>query len=193
MVLHLAQVQKKDTEGKLTLQLLAQQKSDYVWALIPEIEHVLTAEIDGYDEGVLVLVDLSNSRQVKHIQSATRWVLEIVEQFLTKGMTPELLQREVDQAEQWRQTLTLQSQELGRRALEMEARRDQIQELEEKLKQEKKQLEERQEQIQGLEENLKLEKKQLEELEESLKREKSQFELMTDELKANKEKRTRKS
>jgi dsDNA-specific endonuclease/ATPase MutS2 len=47
----------------------------------------------------------------------------------------------MQRAEQWRQSLTLKSQELGRRALEMEARRDQIQELEENLKQEKEKLE----------------------------------------------------
>jgi hypothetical protein len=52
-------------------------------------------------------------------------------------MTPELLQQEVERAEHWRQSLTLQNQDLARRSLELEARREQIQSLEESMKKEK--------------------------------------------------------
>jgi hypothetical protein len=45
-----------------------------------------------------------------------------------------LLQQEVERAEEWRQSLTLQNQDLARRTLELEARREQIQALEESLK-----------------------------------------------------------
>lgn len=140
-MLHLAQIKQKASEGKVLLQLLAQQKAEYAWAVLDEDENQLCfdpdQQTDPYREGVLVLVDLSSTRQIQEIYDATHWVLEIVEQFLTFGITPTILQEEVQRAEQWRQSLTLQSQELGRRALEVEARRDQIQELEENLKQEK--------------------------------------------------------
>jgi hypothetical protein len=141
-MLHLAQVQNRDPEGKVELKLLAQQRSEYTWTVIPDPEYVFATEgIDHCKEGALVLLELSTTRQVKQIEDATQWVLSLVEQFLVSGITPAMLQEETERAEQWRQSLTLQSQELGRRALEMEARRDQIQELEENLKREKKQLE----------------------------------------------------
>jgi len=47
------------------------------------------------------------------------------------------LQQEVERAEQWRQSLTIQNQDLARRSLELEARREQIQALEESLKRER--------------------------------------------------------
>ncbi len=123
------------------LRLLAQQKAEYAWLLLPEESDVLWANAADCIEGALVLAEISPTQQVQDIQDVTSWVLDIVKKYLSTGITPEFLQEEVQRAEQWRQSLTLQSQELGRRALEMEARRDQIQELEENLKQERKKLE----------------------------------------------------
>ncbi len=145
-MLHLAQVKKNDLEGKVMLQLLARQKAEHAWALLPNetaawIESEDCLNPKDYPEGSLVLVQLTSNRQVQQIQGATDWVLSFVEQYLATGITPTFLQEEGQRAEQWRQSLTLQSQELGRRSLEIEARRDQIQELEENLKLEKKKLE----------------------------------------------------
>jgi hypothetical protein len=140
-MLHLAQVKKKDPEGKVNLRLLAQQKSEYAWSLLPEEDIDFWVDTLEFEPGMLVLLELSPLRQVQQIQDATPWLLDVIQKFLTFGITPENLQEEVQRAEQWRQSLTLQSQELGRRALEMEARRDQIQELEENLKTEKEKLE----------------------------------------------------
>lgn len=123
------------------LQLLAQQKAEYAWLMMTEENCAIWVDAEDCYEGALVLVEISPTQEVQKIQDATHWVLDIVKQYLSTGITPDFLQDEVQRAEQWRQSLTLQSQELGRRALEMEARRDQIQELEENLKQEKKKLE----------------------------------------------------
>lgn len=140
-MLHLAQVQEQDSDGKTKLQLLACQRSDHLWATISEPDFVLTDELQDVSVGVLLLVELLPTRQIKQVQDAKPWILGIIEEYLTTGLSPGLLKDEAQRAEQWRQSLTLQSQELGRRALEVEARRDQIQELEENLKQEKRQLE----------------------------------------------------
>jgi hypothetical protein len=140
-MLHLAQVTQTDPGGKVKLQLLAQQKAEHAWVVLAQEDGFLWGNAD-YCPGALVLVDLSPTKQVLHISDATGWVLEMMEQYLTLGITPAILHEEVQRAEQWRQSLTLQSQELGRRALEVEARRDQIQELEENLKAEKQKLEE---------------------------------------------------
>ncbi|WP_416670224.1 hypothetical protein [Egbenema bharatensis] len=122
------------------LQLLAQQKADYAWVVLDDGDSTVWVDTEDYQLGALVLVDVSPLKQVQQIDDATRWILEIVEQYLSLGITPALLQEEVQRAEQWRQSLTLQSQELGRRTWEIEARREQIQELEENLRQEKQAL-----------------------------------------------------
>ncbi len=138
---HLAQVKTQGSEGKAQLQLLAQQKAEHAWSVLTDEVNDLCIEGDSYADGMLLLVELNGSRQVQKVQEATSWILEIVEQYLATGLTPAILQEEVQRAEQWRQSLTLKSQELQRRTLEMEARREQIQELEDNLLQEKEQLE----------------------------------------------------
>lgn len=140
-MLYLAQVQRQDSDGNAMLQLLAAQKAEHTWALVKEDSLELPQEAASFSDGALVLVTVSSSRQVHEVCDAKAWLLDIVEHYLAAGISPALLKEEVQRAEQWRQSLTLQSQELGRRALEMEARRDQIQELEENLKLEKKKLE----------------------------------------------------
>lgn len=139
-MLYLAQVQKKGVLGKVSLRLLARQRLENAWAILKEEETILTPEASNFNEGLLVLVDLGNDHQVLTIRDAKEWVLEILQKFLVTGITPAFLQQEIERAEQWRQSLTLQSQELNRRSLELEARREQIQVLEESLKREKKQM-----------------------------------------------------
>ncbi|MEG4318519.1 MULTISPECIES: hypothetical protein [unclassified Microcoleus] len=143
-MLYLAQVQKKEISGKISLQLLACQNSDRTWAMLFQ-ENALTLPPDlaqtVLNEGMLVLADIGENSKVLHIQSATNWVLELVQKYLTTGFSPDFLQQEAQKAEGWRQSLTLQSQELSRRSIEVEARREQIQNLEAKLQQEKELLE----------------------------------------------------
>lgn len=187
-MLHLAQVQTTDAGGKTSLQLLAQQTSEYSWTVLAAPETVLTI-VNDYQGGSLILVELSDTGEILSAEPATAWLLNLIEQYLSSGITPSLLEQEAQRAEQWRQSLTLQSQELGRRSLEMEARRDQIQDLEENLKKEKTQLElmatetqARWSQIQDAEDLVKRERKQLQDLEEHLKRERKQLDALAAEL-----------
>jgi hypothetical protein len=140
-MLYLAQVQKKGFLGKAELRLLASQKSETTWTVLSEEDTLLSPKADPFTEGMLVLVELDESRQLISIQEATEWVLDFIQKYLAMGITPAFLQQEAERAEQWRQSLTLQNQELGRRLLEVEARREQIQVLEENLKREKQELE----------------------------------------------------
>jgi hypothetical protein len=137
-MLYLAQVQKKGFLGKGGLRLLARQKTEHSWSVMLEHETIPSVDIENLNEGLLVLVELSASRQVLSVKDAKEWVLVLVQKFLANEITPSFLQQESERAEQWRQSLTLQSQELNRRALELEARREQIQMLEDSLKREKK-------------------------------------------------------
>ena len=151
LMLYLAEVQNQEILGEISLQLLACQTSDDTWAILTEesfltlpkdfAQNPINSATNGLNEGMLVLADIGKNSKVLHIQAATNWVLELVEKYLTTGFTPDFLHQEAQKAEGWRQSLTLQSQELSRRLIEVEARREQIQNLEAKLQQEKQLLE----------------------------------------------------
>ncbi|MBW4665437.1 MAG: DUF2090 domain-containing protein [Chroococcus sp. CMT-3BRIN-NPC107] len=136
-MLYLAQVQKQKSPGQLELLLLAHQQSTYKWEVDEQEKIVSLAEAISLQEGVLVLLELSPSGEMQSLQDAASWVLELVKTYLTSGVTPAFLKAETERAEQWRQSMTLQNQDLARRSLEVEARREQIQALEESFKRDK--------------------------------------------------------
>ncbi|NEP31354.1 hypothetical protein [Moorena sp. SIO3B2] len=141
-MLHLAQVQDNNDFGGLQLQLLARQNSDQFWEVI-EPRPVAFTNSQALKEGCLVLIDLAETQEVISIQSATDWVLDLVKKYLTAEVKSTFLEEEMKRAEQWRQELTLKSQGLDIRDLEVEARREKIEALAENLKLEKKQLEQK--------------------------------------------------
>ncbi|MBD2774019.1 hypothetical protein [Iningainema tapete] len=136
-MLYLAQVHRNEFLDQPQLRLLARQEAEHMWAIIPEESLILLGKGNTLTENLLVLVELSSTGNIERLEDATKWVLYLVETYLTTGITPEFLQQETERAEQWRQTLTLQNQDLARRTLELEARREQIQALEESLKRDK--------------------------------------------------------
>ncbi|MDJ0733937.1 MAG: hypothetical protein QNJ47_07610 [Nostocaceae cyanobacterium] len=160
-MLYLAQVHKNEFLDQYQLRLLARQEAENCWVLIPEESLILLGKgnsrnirigrqfpkpevgnnsFDLYlKEKLLVLVQLSSSGDIEKLEEATNWILHLVQTYLRLGVTPESLQKEREQAEQWRQKLTLDNQDLARRTLELEARREQIQALEENLKRDPKQ------------------------------------------------------
>jgi len=140
---YLAKVQKKAFLGGAELTLLAVQRSDTVWERLAKERLIETPRLLAFPEGSLVLVEVDGANQVVAVEDAIPWVLTLVEQYLTYGITPAALEQEIERAERWRQSLTLKSQEVDRRALETAARRDEIQELERNLKQEQEELERR--------------------------------------------------
>ena len=133
-MLYLAQVNKNEFLDKYQLRLLARQESQNLWAVIPEESFILLGKGTTMSENLLVLVQLSPTGDIESLEDASNWVLHLVQTFLSIGMTSAELQEEAERAEGWRQSLTLQNQDLARRSLELEARREQIQALEENLK-----------------------------------------------------------
>ncbi len=136
-MLYLAQVHKNEFLDQPQLRLLARQEAENMWGMIPEEAFILLGKGNFLTEDLLVLVELSSTGDIEKLEEATNWVLDLVQTYLTTGITPEFLREEAERAEQWRQNLTLQNQDLARRSLELEARREQIQALEESLKREK--------------------------------------------------------
>lgn len=138
---YLAKVHTKAGPGVNQLQLLAANVAESVWEPITPCKVISTYKDIPFNEQVLVLVELVDEETVIAVQDATDWVMGFVAEYLTQGLTPTGLKEEVERAEQWRQSLTLQSQEVRRRALETAARRDEIQNLEKRLKVEREMLE----------------------------------------------------
>lgn len=132
---YLAKVERASFLGSTVLQLLARQIEDYLWERLASEQMIETDIALGVGSGAMVLVRLDESgKEILSVEDATSWLLDVVDHFLAQGITPAFLAQEAERAEQWRQSLTLESQEVERRALETAARRDEIQELEKNLK-----------------------------------------------------------
>ncbi len=145
-MLYLAQVETCDPADTVRLKLLACQEGDRVWSILANSEPRVLLDVtndlkDVLNQGVLVLVRLSEQQEILEIELATEWVLALINDYLSDGLTPTFFKQEVAHVEAGRQWLALQMQDLGRRALEMEARREEIQILEESLRQERQELE----------------------------------------------------
>jgi len=140
-MLYLAQVIGKNPDGLAKLKLLAVEKADHAWVPLPEESYLMTSEAIAYEKNVLLKVHLSGSKKIEHIEEATGWLLGFLNEYLSVGVSPAQLRDEAERAEQWRQSLTLRSQELARRDLEIEARQEQMQQLEESIHEERKKLE----------------------------------------------------
>jgi hypothetical protein len=135
--------------GPTVLQLLARQIDHYLWERLEETRTLTVDSPLGLNEGVLVLVHLeADDSTLAGVEEALPWVMDLLDTFLGRGISPDVLEQEVERAEQWRQSLTLESQEVDRRALEAAARRDEIQELEKSLKLERADLERREADLQ---------------------------------------------
>jgi DNA repair exonuclease SbcCD ATPase subunit len=161
-MLHLAQIQRNPTSGKMELQLLAHQRADLVWEVGDSESLPLAKDNSFLGEGALVLVECGINRQIVNIQEAKDWILSILQQYSTKNAShSRLVEAEQSKVEQWRQEITAQSLELNRRSLEIETRREQLQELEQTLKQDKEELAQQREELQQLAENLKREQERL--------------------------------
>lgn len=141
-MLYLAQVRKNELlVDQFQLRLLARQETENVWAIISEEAFIDISKENSMSEKLLVLVELSSTGDIERLEDASTWVLYLVQTYLSTGISPEFLQQEAERAESWRQSLTLQNQDLARRSLELEARREQIQALEESINRDKNGLE----------------------------------------------------
>ena len=159
-MLYLAKLQTVDVNSKVSLALLGCQNSENNWSLAPDsatalVENALSEFLRSHNEpfeeflapGKILLAEVAETGQVKSAQDATAWFLLLIEQYLSRDLTPEILVMEAERAEEWRQFLTLQNQDVVRRSLEVETRREQIQELERGLEDKRIKLESMQEKL----------------------------------------------
>ena len=114
------------------LKLIACQRNDKSWSFISN-EFVTTDRADFRGEGALVVLDLGVNRQVQgSIESASSTIVGVLKNF------SRLLEKTKNQEQeigQWKESLTIQSEELSRQKIEMETRLDQVEQMEEEFKQ----------------------------------------------------------
>lgn len=156
-MLHLAQVQQQEPSGEPKLRLLARQESGSAWAAIAPSQVIPATEANTWGDGLLVFVELSPTQQVLNIEDATNLVVSLLN-YLSSGITSDFLQQEKERIEQGLQSLTLEKQELARKTLELEARREELQALEEKLNRKQVELDTRHKDLQAWEEKLERER-----------------------------------
>ena len=139
MMLNLAQVTKQLASGQLELKVLASQRADESWEVV-ESDALPIPENMVLAEGVLVLLERASDQRISSIKPVKDWILEILKTHLSRDNSSQLVAAEKLKIEKWRQEMTVQNLELNRRFLEIETRREQLQELEQTLKQEQERL-----------------------------------------------------
>ncbi len=133
-MLYLAEVQKQKSKtgfmgtAKAELKLLAYQRPDQSWAAVQGEEAIAAEEANNFNVGALVLADLNANRQAQQVREAGRPLVGILQSF---SRQMEKAKGQEEEIEQWKQSLTYQSEELNRRNMELEGRLDQLQHIEE--------------------------------------------------------------
>jgi DNA repair exonuclease SbcCD ATPase subunit len=160
-VLYLAEV-KKQTKGfiggyKIELKLLACQHNDQTWSAIPGDDILTYDETNSRGEGALLLVNLSNNRQLQGNPELAG--AEMVRQLQKISRLMERSKEDQEKIEQWKQSLTYQSEILDRQKMEMEARIEQIEQIEAEFEY----LEHQRQELDTLKQQLKEQQRHLEE------------------------------
>ena len=160
-MLYLAEV-KKQTKGfiggyKTELKLLACQHKDQTWSAIAGEDILTCDETNSLSEGALLLVNLSNNRQLQGNPELAG--AEMVRQLQKISRLMERSKEDQEKIEQWKQSLTYQSEILNRQKVEMEARIEQIEQIEAEFEY----LERKRQELETLKQQLKEQQRHLEE------------------------------
>lgn len=152
---YLAEVEKKTGGllggGKTSLRLLACQKSaEEGWKILSGDNNVVyTDKVGDRGPGALVMAELSGN-EVRRVQGAARDILGV---FKTYAALQGKLKEKDDDIDQWKESLTYQSQELSRRLAEVELREEKVQQMDEevsRLEQQRREVEAMREEAQRL-------------------------------------------
>lgn len=164
-MLYLAEVLRKARViggGRPELKLLAYQRSELSWSAVSGEEIISAPDDVNYNAGALVMVELSAGKQVQRHAEAGRQLVSILQNF---SRLQEKAKTQEEEIEQWKQSLTYQSQELNRREMEIEAAQEQIQQMDEdfeRLEKQRQEIEAAQEQVDRLREEFERKSQELE-------------------------------
>lgn len=127
---YLAEVQKKSGfmgGSRAEFKLLACERSEQNWSAVSGDELIQAPDDAGYGAGALVLIELSNGRQIQRHYEAGRQLVSILQNFSSLNKK---FKAQEDEIEQWKESLTYQSQALNQRELELETRADEVKQAE---------------------------------------------------------------
>jgi chromosome segregation ATPase len=136
-VRYLAEIQKQ-SKGfmggfETKLKLLACEGGDRSWNVVPGNESISIEDTGSLGDGALVMVNLSNNRQIQGtLEPASTRIIGVLQSFsrlLEKSKSQE------EEIETWKESLTIQSEQLSSRELEMETRLEQLERMEEEFNQ----------------------------------------------------------
>ena len=123
---YLAEVQRKSGfmgGNRAEFKLLACERSEQNWSAVSGDELVPAPDDAGYGAGALILIELSNGRQVQRHYEAGRQLVSILQNFSSLNKK---FKTQEDEIEQWKESLTYQSQALNQRELELDTREDEV-------------------------------------------------------------------
>ncbi len=156
-MLYLAETQKKSGfigSGKAEFKLLACQRAEHDWSAVPGDEVIPAPDDATYGADTLVMIELNSNRQVQRHQEAGRTLVGILQNFSSLSKKSKA---QGDEIEQWKESLTYQSQALNRREMEIESRQEQIEQAEsdlEKVEAQRKEVEKQKNEVEKLQEEL---------------------------------------
>lgn len=182
-MLYLAEVQKQKGGllgggAKTELKLLACQRKDQSWNSVSE-EVIAAEEASKLSDGALVLAELNATRQVQRLQEAGRPLVNILQNFSRQLEKFKVKEEEIDQ---WKESLKFQAEEFNRREMDLEARLEQAQQIEEEVQQVDSKLQEvesSREEIQQLQAEIERNRQELEGAWEHLRGEQQRLEEMS--------------
>ncbi len=148
---YLAELQKTQAAfglgGNASVRLLARNAGENVWQPITN-EQIISlqdsSQAKDLKDGQMVIAEITGSNQIQSLQDASKKIVNILQAF---SRSQDKYKSAEEEVEQWKQSLNFQSQELHRREQELEqkevelehldARRQEIEELEAKFATEK--------------------------------------------------------
>jgi DNA repair exonuclease SbcCD ATPase subunit len=189
-MLYLAEVQKQSKGfmggSETKLQLLACQRNDQTWSAVPKGESISTEEVASFNDGALVMVNLSENRQVQgKPEPAGSQLARILDRF---SSVVEKSKKEEEKIEQWRESLNYQGQVLNERQEELDARFEELEQKETELKEldaKKEELQNIQAQAEQIKQEFELKSKELEGAWDHLRGEQKRLEERSEEVKAS--------
>lgn len=140
-MLYLAEVkkQKKGFLGGLTteLKLLAFERNDQRWSVVFEEETIPAEKAKYFGDGTLVIVNLGRNRQIQGTpELAGMRVVRLLQNF---SAILEKSKYQEEKMKEWKQSLSLQIEELHRRNMEVKVRLEQLEQMEEEFRRLKQQ------------------------------------------------------
>jgi chromosome segregation ATPase len=130
-VLYLAEVKKQTKSfiggSKTELRLIACQRGDdQSWSVLPQEKLITAEEASQFGDGTLLMINLSDDRQViGKIDLAADKITSILR---TSSRLSTKIKEQEEEIQRWKESLTIQSEELSRREMELATRFEQFEE-----------------------------------------------------------------